>query len=634
MIKFGELCTVLAAFNFSFDVIILTEVKLKANFPVQLYNLAGYNRYSNLRRDRGGGGVIAFIKSTIEVAETTSQLKDVEKLCLTLTDREITIRLLAYYRAPLFSNAREFLDDVEKEISSTDTKTILLGDININSNSANQLSPADRVSAEYNEMLDSYDYVVTNSHQTRSASGKIIDHVVSNFSSKLNISNSTIEYDNRFSDHNIIITTINLQTKTRHGKQLLSRMQIDFSQLQKNFPEISTEVFTTNDADVACDLIVNAIRETTMKSSNERRFALKHPERINPWTSIDAIQLIITKDKLLCKRRSHHSPAIAEELKKIVTRLKQANKEDYENYVRAKVNCKEPKKMWRGLNEVTGRSKDQSAISRIIHHGVTFTEHSDIANLLNSSFTTSADESMPDNTTEGTKPEFTGSQIRNSIFLTPPSPDEVVNIVKSMKNSSAAGDDGISARALKSLLPSICPLIVHLITVIFQSGIFPKRLKHALVTPIFKAGDRTSTANYRPISVLSLISRIIERLIHQRLLAFISEKNEKLYGHQFGFRPRSGTENAAIELVNVVAKAIDDGNTASIVFMDLRKAFDIVDHQLLLTVLESFGIRGIANNLIKSFLHNRTQSVRINGCTSEPAPIKAGVVQGSSTKSD
>lgn len=172
------------------------------------------------------------------------------------------------------------------------------------------------------------------------------------------------------------------------------------------------------------------------------------------------------------------------------------------------------------------------------------------------------------------------------------------------------------------------PLFAHLTNQIFTTGVYPDEYKKAVVILIHKAGDRKEISNYRPISILSVFNKIIEKIIHARLMTFLDKHNILLH-RQFGFRKKSGTDAAAIEVVSSIQKELNLGRKATAVFMDLEKAFDTVQHDILLEILHRYGIRGKANDLIKNYLTNRLQYVRIQGSISTGARISQGVVQGS-----
>ena len=153
-------------------------------------------------------------------------------------------------------------------------------------------------------------------------------------------------------------------------------------------------------------------------------------------------------------------------------------------------------------------------------------------------------------------------------------------------------------------------------------------MKIAKVIPLFKSGDTTSFSNYRPVSVLPVFSKILERIMYNRLLAFINNNN-LLYDYQFGFRNKRSPNLALIFLVDKISTALENGEYVLGLFLDFSKAFDTVDHEILFLKLEHYGIRGNALALFKNYLSNRSQYVVYNGLQSSKQRITCGVPQGS-----
>ena len=161
-----------------------------------------------------------------------------------------------------------------------------------------------------------------------------------------------------------------------------------------------------------------------------------------------------------------------------------------------------------------------------------------------------------------------------------------------------------------------------------MTGVFPYVLKTAKVVPVFKKDSKLNYSNYRPISLLSNIEKILEKLMHKILYTFLNNNNI-IYNLQFGFRQQYSTSHALINITEIIRKALDDGNIGCRVFVDLQKAFDTVDHQILLAKLSHYGIRGVSNDWFKSYLSNRSQYVSINGYDSGLAAINCGVPEES-----
>ena len=161
-----------------------------------------------------------------------------------------------------------------------------------------------------------------------------------------------------------------------------------------------------------------------------------------------------------------------------------------------------------------------------------------------------------------------------------------------------------------------------------MTGVFPSVLKTAKAVPVFKKASKLDYSNYRPISLLSNIEKILEKLMHKRLYTFLNNSNT-IYNLQFGFRQQYSTSHALINITENIRKALDDGNIGCGVFVDLQKAFDTVDHQILLAKLNHYGIRGLSNDWFKYNLSNCSQYLSINGYDSGLAAINCGGPQGS-----
>lgn len=217
---------------------------------------------------------------------------------------------------------------------------------------------------------------------------------------------------------------------------------------------------------------------------------------------------------------------------------------------------------------------------------------------------------------------------RTPFIIEPVSIVEVREIIMSMKNKHSKDIYGCTASLIKMLANLIaCPL-TKLINLIFEESTFPTALKHALVIPVFKKGSRDELSNYRPISVLPIISKVVEKAITVRITKFF-EDNEIFTKSQFGFRRNLSTTSAILDFVNNILNAYSDRKYASAVFCDLSKAFDCVCHGILLEKLRKYNFHPSSLALITSYLDNRSQIVRVGGLDSSTHTVKAGIPQGS-----
>ena len=181
---------------------------------------------------------------------------------------------------------------------------------------------------------------------------------------------------------------------------------------------------------------------------------------------------------------------------------------------------------------------------------------------------------------------------------------------------------------LKDNSNKLADILMHVLNICIAEGYFPEELKTGCITPIYKNGPKNDVKNYRPVCSLSPFSKILERIIYNRMIEFI-DQNKILSLNQFSFRKGFSTESAIIQFINNIHDGLHHKHNTVAIFMDLSKAFDVLDHNILYTKLEHYGFRGKILELLKSFISNRKYFVSVNGSTSETKTVNIGVPQGS-----
>ena len=288
------------------------------------------------------------------------------------------------------------------------------------------------------------------------------------------------------------------------------------------------------------------------------------------------------------------------------------------------------KKTWETISEILKNKNKKTKVTDtfITSNGVPCTDNTDIANNFNIYFTTVG------NTLAANLPQTDNDPIEliesnpDNFFCIPTTPAEINNIILHSKSKKSTGFDNIDSYIVKQIAPQIVNQLANIFNKSFLTGIVPSKLKIAKVIPLYKTKDPALFSNYRPISLLPFFSKILERLMYNRLYNFLTEHNI-LSMNQFGFRKNYSTFLALMDLVDSISKNIDEGNYSIGIFLDLSKAFDTINHTILLDKLCRYGIRGVTLNWFKHYLNDRKQFVSYNNTTSASMKVTCGVPQGS-----
>jgi len=308
--------------------------------------------------------------------------------------------------------------------------------------------------------------------------------------------------------------------------------------------------------------------------------------------------------------------------------IRAAKKLYFRNKLRANVN--NPKKTWETLNEALGKEKSFSSIDKINIDGNTCTDPPSIANHFNSFFTrigTDISNSIPP---VQKQPEDYVQYDRHipEMNLTNTTVEHVKKTISSLAPKQSCDVYGTSTKLIKHIGNEIALPLSHIFNLSLVSGEFPCKLKKCRVIPIFKSGNELECDNYWPISLLSSISKVLEKIVAEKLIHHLLA-NDLIYQQQYGFLPKRSTEQNLIQIVNYITEAINQDMYCVGVFLDLKKAFDVCSHEILLKKIKKMGIVGTTHKWFSSYLHGRSQCVDIGGNFSTFQELAISVIQGS-----
>ncbi len=290
------------------------------------------------------------------------------------------------------------------------------------------------------------------------------------------------------------------------------------------------------------------------------------------------------------------------------------------------------KKMWQILNKTIGKHNDKSTFpTSFIINDEQISDKPKIADEFNKYFSEighKTGQQVP--ASPHTYTHYLPAPVVHSMFLEPITENTVLFATHKLKSKLSSGHDDISTKLLKETIDIISKPLAHIINLSFETGIVPDQLKIAKVVPIYKASDNTSLNNYRPISLLPSFSKLLEKIMFDKVMGFLKTHNI-LYRHQYGFRPKHSTIHPIIHFLNHCAEANNEEHSeyTLAIFCDLSKAFDVINHKILLHKLNRYGVRGVVNSWFRNYLTDRKQFVEFQETQSSLLNITCGVPQGS-----
>jgi len=584
--------------------------------------IEGYSIQRKDRINKKGGGLLTYTNNRLLCNRRT----DLENANLEIMWLEIktcqqspTILLGQVYRPPSTdANTDDLLLENINCAASEDKPTWIMGDINID------LSNKQNLKHKFYKHLTTFGFKQLISTATRIPSNTCIDHIYTNEPS--NVLTTLVE-DIGLSDHRPICAVRKLKgsiPRPPGHKHIEYRCFKNFNGEKfkedlASVPWNSMSLF--EDPNDKCETFYDLFMEVINNHAPLKKKRVKTNQQAK-WFTNDLNILMKHRDYLLKKAR--HKPKDSVEWQDF--RERNAKRKFFHDALNN--NRANSKDLWKHLKLL--RNTQPSNV------GPTKQDHlscdKDIADFFNAHFTTPkatiASQSQPN---YNVIVEFTKkNKHENTLFeFTSIDSDFVTKQIKKMSDSKGSGIDEICVKLLKAALPYIADPLVDIINSAIKTGVYPKLFKHAKICPVYKKGDINDPSNYRPIAVLPIVSKIMERHLHNQLSSYLDEYN-LLLDNQSGFRSRHSCETLLLKLTDSFLENMDKGNINTAILIDLSKAFDNIDHQILIRKLEHYDIAERPIQLMRSFLDNRSQTVIFRGTRSkESASPAIGIPQGS-----
>ena len=467
-------------------------------------------------------------------------------------------------------------------------------------------------------------------------SATLIDNMYTNMNSdKINAGTLITDISDHFS--NFMFVNTNKKPNKPIPKYITYRPLTDYSVTVFNQVLNNADWSGVLSSDNPCEaysLFINKYLTLLNQTIPEKTVRFnKNKHKIQPWITRGILKSHKTKNKLFNKLQGYHNQLFY----KIKLDEYTAYRNIYNNVIRmAKKNywhdqfeqsIGNMKETWKNINLVTNRSNKKANFPDIfVHKNKELKCKLDIANELNDYFTNIGPTLA--NAITSTQDINIEVNIPNSFMLTPASSLEIIQIIDKFKPKTSRGYDGISSKLLKNTILSVITPITHIMNLSLEHGVFPTDMKLAKVIPIFKKGNNQLFQNYRPISLLPVFSKVLEKLVYKRLYQFL--KTHKLLNtSQYGFQKHKSTDLAILDLQNRIIDNASKNQWSLGIFLDLSKAFDTLDHSILLKKLEKYGIRGTSLKWFRSYLSQRNQYTEYMTEHSRKSILTCGVPQGS-----
>lgn len=575
-------------FSFEIDIVILTECRIDQAKPIP--SLTNYITYSSTNHINQSDGVVVFIRNGVQACVKEIILSGAS--CLQITTDCFTI--IGIYRSPSNRYADQFIYSLNAHLESLKSQKniIVTGDININIIQ----KPTEQTYERHNRVnylnnLSFHGLLPGHCYPTRENS--CIDHVMLKLE-RLKYDAFVAVLDTTTTDHSMELLAVssNGNKDVNRNKSWINITKVNYEKaLQSLLFQNLFEIECLSDPNIMTNLLIEKIGLALLENTKTVRIS-SNKRILKPWITSGILRCIRVRNGLQKKLRLNPNDNILRityrRYRNFCNNLVKKLKREYYKSQLAK-STKNSKLLWKTVNEITNFKCSKTTSNSLLNLS---SDRNDSVNSVNHYFAgigQSLAEDILKNTQNYSVPKSFNSQ-PTSFVLLDTDPLEVESTIMSLNSNTAMGCDNVPMSFLKTSKHVMAPLIAKLINLCFAHGLFPDAFKKSIVTPVHKGGDRDDVGNYRPISVLTSLSKVMERLLNKRLLSFLN-KYKLISESQYGFRKNVSTENAVRDLTSLIVTQVDKNKKCLTVFLDLKKAFDTVSVPILLQRLEDCGVR-------------------------------------------
>ena len=618
------------------DIVCLTETWLDKSTPENNFIPDGYHiirkdRTDNFKQKYGrnkGGGIAILHKEHMKV-ETKNYLTNKTEEILWVEIKGKTNFLLSVIYRPDYCDIlydlenESILEESIRKAMEITSRIIITGDLNIDmSNITNNQTE------KINDILSCYgmeQHVKKPTRIDNSGKATVIDHFWANKETNLIKNTDTFI---ALSDHLGTFASLNVPKTVKEVKTVKRRCWKKYSEeefnikLAENLQEsrLNTHI-QADDVNQAMAELCTTIQHTLDDIAPIKEMKITEKSHNIPWYTNELHEMITYKKDLLSDYYVTKVESLKNSVKSIANKISHLKRKLKQKYITEKVAeaGTNSKKLWKLINQVTNRTKTKKTVEP------DFIDQ-EKANSFNLHFATVGQKIQQE--LNFLPPETNFQENELGFKFHPEKEDTISRIIDLIKIDVATGEDGISAKILKDGKATITPYLTKIINLGYKVNIFPDDMKNAVIKPLYKKEDVNNISNYRPISLLPVLSKVFEKSATNQLIKYL-EENNLISPSQHAYRKGHGTTTCLAELLNHVHKIVDEKKLCAIVSLDLSKAFDSINHDLLLNKLQKLNLSESALLWIKSYLSKRHQKTKFEKFVSSSSEVKSGVPQGS-----